>query len=87
MRGCAPACTAMRAVFLFLYFIFLFFIKIYFRNPNLYEYIPAAPLPGGRDLSVKKNLQKNYVSILRGPVARERGGLGAGRPVPGRPFL
>jgi len=42
----------------FYIFIFLFFIKIYFRNPNLYEYIPATPLSGGRGLSVKKKFTK-----------------------------
>ena len=58
------------AVFLFLYFLFSFFTKIYFRFRNLQEYTPAAqlpggrhlvaPLPDGRDLSVK-----NFVKKLR----------------------
>ena len=39
--------------FLFFYFLFLFFTKIYFRVRNLHEYMPAAPLPGGRDLAAR----------------------------------
>ena len=57
------------AIFLFLYFsFFVFYKKIYFYFRNLQKYTPAAqlpgsrhlvaPLPGGRDLSVKIFLKK-----------------------------
>ena len=80
LRGCAPACTAMRAVFLFFYFLFLFFTKIYFRFRNLQKYTPTAPLPGGRDLAarqqglIRKKRRKKIADRSLGPAARLRGG-------------
>ena len=86
--------------FLYLYFLFSFFTKIYFRVRNLHEYIPATPLPGGRDLaarqpgcrglSAKKTRQKIASRSLenRPPgswAASPPGRPAAGRRGPGRP--
>jgi len=46
-------CVLSSAVFLFFHFLFSFFTKIYVRVPNLLEYTPAAPLPGGQDLAAR----------------------------------
>ena len=73
------------AVFLFFYFLFLFFTKIYFYVRNLYEYTPAAPLPGGRAAGayLQKKSTKNYTEVPGRPAAGQRGGRPPGR---GRPL-
>ena len=72
-----------QAVFVFLYFLFLFFTKINFRFGNLQKYIPATPLPGGRDLAARLPaaggyLQKKDENKLQTgpwePAARQLGG-------------
>ena len=68
-----------RSFFYFFIFYFRFFIKIYFRFQNLQKYIPAALLPGGRDLVgvfLQKILQKN---------SWRTGRPTAGRPAPRPP--
>jgi len=66
----------------FFYFLFSFFTKIYFRFGNLQEYIPAAPLPGGRDLAAR---QRGGRGISEKKFADKivRRSLGASRPAAG----
>ena len=62
-------------VFLAVFYFFIsFFIKKYFCFRNLQEYIPAAPLLGGRVFSAKKIAE----NLLPGPWR-------TGRPAAGRP--
>ena len=66
-------------VFYFIFFISIFYKKIYFRFGNLQKYIPAAPLPGGRDLAGRQGLirkKKTKKNCRQVP--------GAGRPAAGR---
>ena len=72
--------------FYFYIFLFPFFTKIYFRFGNLQKYTPAAPLPGGRDLTARQpggrglSAKKIDKKLCRGPWR-------TGRPAAGRPAL